>query len=104
MAGLISEKTRQNLDGLPGLKKLPILGSLFRSTDFKKEESELVVIVTPYTVNPVARNKLSRPDDGFMPASDYGRYFMGRLNRVYGREPDALPDGGYKGNYGYIVE
>ncbi|MGI9387743.1 MAG: type II and III secretion system protein family protein [Methyloligellaceae bacterium] len=104
MAGLISDDTKQNLDGVPGLKKLPVLGSLFRSTDFQKSESELVVIVTPYTVNPTARNKLARPDDGFMPASDFGRYFMGRLNRVYGREPDAMPSGGYKGNYGYIVK
>ncbi len=104
MAGLISDDTKQNLDGLPGLKKLPVLGGLFRSTDFQKKETELVVIVTPYTVNPTARNKLARPDDGFMPASDFGRYFMGRLNRVYGREPDAMPSGGYKGNYGFIVK
>ena len=50
LAGLISDDTRQNIDGLPGVKDMPILGTLFRSRDFIKNETELVVIVTPYLV------------------------------------------------------
>ena len=104
LAGLISDDTRQNLDGLPGLKKLPILGSLFRSRDFQKKETELVIIVTPILVKPVARRQLARPDDGFMPASDPKAIFLGEFNRVYGRR-EELPEGrSWKGNVGFIVD
>ena len=61
MAGLISVKDRQNLDQVPGLKKLPILGALFQSRDFLSEESELVVIVTPYLVDPYAEKTRATP-------------------------------------------
>ncbi len=62
IAGLISDDTRQNIDGVPGLKNLPILGTLFRSRDFQKQETELVVIVTPYMVNPVAHVEARQAD------------------------------------------
>ena len=104
MAGLISEKTKQNINGVPGLKRLPILGALFRSRDFEKSETELVVLVTPYVVNQVARAKLTRPDGGFASASDKKTILFGHLNRIYGRDPEQLPPGGYKGDYGFIVE
>ena len=103
MAGLLSDEVRQNIDGFPGLKDVPVLGTLFRSRDFIKRETELVVIVTPYTVRPVARQHLARPSDGLMPASDRAANFLGHLNRVYGRGT-TLPDGGLKGDYGFIVE
>jgi pilus assembly protein CpaC len=103
IAGLISEATRQNMDGFPGLKDVPVLGTLFRSRDFQKSETELVVIVTPYTVRPTARQNLARPDDGLAPASDRKANFLGHLNRIYGRGR-ALPAGDLKGDYGFIVE
>ena len=61
MSGLISEDTRQNIDGLPGLKDLPVLGTLFRSRDYIKSETELVVIVTPYMVRPTAQRRSPVP-------------------------------------------
>ena len=64
LAGMISEDTRQNIDGFPGLKDVPVIGALFRSRDFTKNETELVVIVTPYVVRPTSRKNLARPDDG----------------------------------------
>jgi pilus assembly protein CpaC len=103
LAGLISDSTKQNIDGFPGLKDVPILGTLFRSRDFQKAETELVVIVTPYLVRPTSRQLLARPDDGFAPASDLKANFLGHLNRVYGTGR-VLPDGGLKGDYGFIVE
>ena len=103
LAGLISESMRQNIDGFPGLKDLPVLGTLFRSRDFIKEETELVVIVTPYLVRPSARRELARPDDGLAPATDMKANFLGHINRIYGRGT-AMPDGGLKGDYGFIVE
>lgn len=103
MAGLISEDVRQNIDGFPGLKDLPILGTLFRSTDFVRNETELVVIVTPYVIKPTARQNLARPTDGLAAASDLKNIFLGQLNRVYGNGK-SMPAGGLKGDYGFIVE
>ena len=103
LAGLISEDTRQNIDGFPVLKDVPVLGTLFRSRDFSRHETELVVIVTPYVVRPTARRNLARPDDGLAPASDLKANFLGHINRVYGRGKE-LPPGGLRGDYGFIVE
>jgi pilus assembly protein CpaC len=103
LAGLISTKTQQNIDGLPGAKDIPILGTLFRSRDFQNDESELVVIVTPYLVQPVARQQLSAPTDGLYPATDLKADFLGHLNRIYGKS-EVQPSGGLKGDYGFIVE
>jgi len=103
LAGLISDKVKQNIDGFPGLKDLPVLGTLFRSRDFIKEESELVIIVTPYVVHPTARQNLGLPVDGLAEASDMRANFLGHLNRVYGKSA-AQPAGDLKGDYGFIVE
>jgi pilus assembly protein CpaC len=104
LAGLISDDVRQNIDGLPGLKDLPVLGTLFRSRDYIKEETELVVIVTPYLVKPVARQQLGAPSDGLAAATDLKGIFLGHLNRIYGHDPAAQPVGDLKGDYGFIVE
>jgi pilus assembly protein CpaC len=103
IAGLLSEATRQNIDGFPSLKDVPILGTLFRSRDYQKSETELVVIVTPYMVRPVARQELARPIDGLADPTDRKANFLGHLNRIYGggRPP---PVGDLKGDYGFIVE
>ncbi|MGH1351205.1 MAG: type II and III secretion system protein family protein [Methyloligellaceae bacterium] len=104
IAGLLSDETKQNLDGVPGLKNLPVLGTLFRSRDFKKKETELVIIVTPYIVRTASKKKLARPDGGFAPADDRQAIFFGQLNRVYGRPEAVLPLGSYRGDYGFIVK
>jgi pilus assembly protein CpaC len=103
MAGLLSEDSRQNIDGFPGLKDLPILGTLFRSRDYQKQETELVVIVTPYMVRPVARQELARPLDGLGDPTDRKANFLGHINRIYGGGREA-PVGDLKGDYGFIVE
>lgn len=103
LAGLISDDVRQNIDGFPGLKDVPVLGTLFRSRDFIKRETELVVIVTPYLVKPVALKDLAKPLDGLAESTDRKANFMGHLNRIYGTE-SAAPMGDLKGDYGFIVE
>ena len=103
MAGLISQKTRQAVNGMPGLKNLPVLGTLFRSRDFVKQETELVILVTPYMVKPVAARKLTTPDVGYAPASDAKANLLGHFNRVYGRRA-RMPRGRQHGDYGFIVE
>jgi pilus assembly protein CpaC len=103
LAGLIKDDVRQNIDGVPGLKDLPVLGTLFRSRDFLREETELVVIVTPYVIRPTKRSKLGRPDAGLAAATDAKANLLGHINRVYGTNvPDS--HGGLKDNYGFIVE
>jgi pilus assembly protein CpaC len=104
MAGLLSDQSKQALSGYPGLKNLPILGALFSSRDFLKNESELVVLVTPYVVQPVAKQELAQPDQGFGWASDVHSDLLGQMNRIYGRDPERAPVGKFDGDVGYIVE
>ncbi len=103
MAGLISEDTRQAVEGVPGLKDLPTLGALFRSNDFRKNETELVILVTPYLAKHAAKSEMSTPDDGFTPENNLTRVFLGRLNRVHGGQGDDLQTK-YRGDVGFIIE
>jgi pilus assembly protein CpaC len=104
MAGLIRDQTRQNINGVPGLKNLPILGALFRSRDYIQNQTELVVLVTPYIVNPVNEKQLSNPVEGLAVATDRQTILFGRLNRVYGSTGSKHPNGVYHGTVGFIVE
>jgi pilus assembly protein CpaC len=104
IAGLLRDETRQAISGFPGLSKIPILGTLFRSRDFIRNESELVVIITPYLVRPVARTALARPDDNLNAPSDAAGIFLGRVNRIYGTKEASLPAGQYEGTIGYIYK
>ncbi|TPW32964.1 type II and III secretion system protein family protein [Pararhizobium mangrovi] len=104
IAGLLSDNVDQTVAGAPGLSKIPVLGTLFRSRNFQRKQSELVVIATPYLVHSVARNKLARPDDNLVPARDGSGYFMGRVNRIYGKTKTDVPDGRYHGLVGYIYK
>ncbi len=63
MAGLISSQTRRNVDGLPGLRELPVIGALFRSEEFVRSETELVVIVTPVLVRAANASALATPGE-----------------------------------------
>jgi pilus assembly protein CpaC len=104
IAGLVRDDVRQAVNGLPGLSKLPVLGTLFRSKDFVRNETELVILVTPYLTKPVARAELSKPDDNFNPAGDGPGYFLGRVNRVYGSMQTNKPKGRYHGVVGFIYK
>ena len=104
MAGLLSDTTRQNIDGVPGAKDMPVLGQLFRSRDYQKNETELVVIVTPYLVDPTSRKNLVLPTDGFAPASDMDTILMGRLNATYGARGATPGDKSLQGPVGFVVD
>jgi pilus assembly protein CpaC len=107
MAGMIQEQTKQQINGLPGLMQVPVLGTLFKSRDFVNRQTELVVIVTPYVVRAVAQRNLSRPDDGFADASDPESILLGRLNRIYGAakpKTQHAQQNTYRGNYGFILD
>ena len=104
MAGLIQEQTKQAVNGMPGIDQLPILGQLFRSQDFVNDQTELMVLVTPYVVRAVAQKELSRPDDGFAPASDSQSTLLAQINRIYGISRRVEPVGNYQGNFGFIID
>jgi pilus assembly protein CpaC len=104
MAGLIHQQTKQAVNGMPGMDQLPVLGQLFRSQDFVNNETELMVLVTPYVVRAVAQKELSRPDDGFAPASDAQSALLARINRIYGVAARVETVGGYQGNFGFIID
>ena len=104
MAGLIQDQTKQAINGLPGLSQLPVLGTLFRSRDYINNQTELMVLVTPYVVRAVAQKDLSRPDDGFASASDPQTELLGNINRIYGVPGRVEPARNYRGAYGFITD
>jgi pilus assembly protein CpaC len=104
MAGLIQDQTKQAINGLPGLMQLPVLGSLFRSRDYVNNQTELMVLVTPYVVRAVAQKDLSRPDDGFAVPSDPQADLLGNINRIYGAPGRVDPARNYRGTYGFITD
>ncbi|SFJ71727.1 type II and III secretion system protein family protein [Caulobacter sp. UNC279MFTsu5.1] len=104
IAGLLQQTSKQNIDALPGMTNLPILGSLFRSRDYLNGETELVVIITPYIVDPTKPQNLQTPADGLQTASDMGTVLLGRLNKVV-KAPDGANSGrAYQGPVGYVIE
>jgi pilus assembly protein CpaC len=103
MAGMLKNQTRQALSGTPGLMNVPVLGALFKSRDYQREETELAIFVTPYLAKAVARSELARPDDGFADASDPSTVLLGRLNRLYGI-PGKIDPTTLHGSYGFIID
>lgn len=76
IAGLIQNNLVQDTNKFPGLGDLPILGALFRSEEFRREETELLIVVTPYIVRPVSDRQLSLPTDRYIAPDDMERYLF----------------------------
>jgi len=90
IGGLMQHTTKQMVDAFPGVKDLPVLGALFRSRDFQNDETELVVTVSAYLVNPTGESQLALPGDGFVPAADAESILLGRPNAVYSKDNPSL--------------
>jgi pilus assembly protein CpaC len=91
IAGLLQKDLTDQNSGLPFLSEVPVLGALFRSTDFQRGETELVIIVTPYLVKPApSPAQLHSPTDNFVPATDLERILYGRQMA----RASSAPDGG----------
>ncbi|WLS04636.1 type II and III secretion system protein family protein [Shinella oryzae] len=103
LAGLIRDDVQQSMNGTPVASKVPIFGALFRQKSIERNETELVIIATPYLVKPVNRNALARPDDNFNPANDAASVFLGQVNQIYGRKSN-LPAQRYEGSVGFIYK
>jgi pilus assembly protein CpaC len=101
VAGLLSSDFNDTMRGIPGVMDAPVLGALFRSSAYQRNETELVIIVTPRLVQPAAAGTLAAPTDSFVPPSDPEFFLMGRTEN-----PDsglAPRSGGLTGRYGHII-
>jgi pilus assembly protein CpaC len=103
-AGLISTQTEQAINGLPALMNLPVLGALFRSRDYQRSETELLVVVTPFIAHAIDPSQVVRPDQNFQDASDPQTWFLGRVNRIYSASQSLQPMPGYAGKIGFITQ
>ncbi|MEW6999552.1 type II and III secretion system protein family protein [Colwelliaceae bacterium BS250] len=116
IGGLISDTLRETVDKIPGLGDIPILGQLFRSQEFVKGQTELVIMVTPRLVRPFNKKGMELPTDNFVPVSDMEFYLLGRMtpkedpeeekqkspNQAEDQSDEMLPDdGGTQEKYGH---
>lgn len=102
IAGLFEDQMRQQISSLPGIGNIPILGALFRSRDFIHDQTELVILVTPYLANPGAAPPL--PTDGVVAAGDAESTFLGRMQKLYGVGDPRRHGGAYQGSVGFSLE
>jgi pilus assembly protein CpaC len=100
IAGLLSENFSDQVQGIPGITNLPILGALFRDSNFQRKQTELVIIVTPRLVRPTIANTLRAPTDSFVPPSEQDIFFNGKAEAPDSGQPQG---GGLAGSYGHII-
>jgi pilus assembly protein CpaC len=79
IGGLLQNDHLNSIDKAPGLGDVPVLGALFRSNEFQRHETELVIIITPYLVKPVNANEIVLPTDGYKAPTDIDRILLGKL-------------------------
>jgi pilus assembly protein CpaC len=110
IAGLLKEDLREIVSKFPVLGDIPILGVLFRSTSYQKNETELVIIVTPHLVKPVDMAKQTLPTDAFVDPNDFEFYLLGSLEgqgetakSTKGSAPPRPDKGGLEGDFGHIA-
>ncbi|MBB3396156.1 type II and III secretion system protein family protein [Rhizobium sp. BK060] len=104
LAGLIRDNVAQTTSGTPGVSKVPLLGTLFRQRVVQRDETELVIIATPYLVRPTARSQLDRPDDNFSPENDAKTFMLNRINKLYGGRDMPAREGQFHGSIGFIYK
>ncbi len=104
IGGLLEEKTTQQIEQFPWLGDIPILGALFRSRDFQTEQTELVILVTPYLVAPSPANSIPVPTDRTAVASDAEAIFLGKLETMYGVGGSGEMRGTFSGSVGFVLD
>ncbi|QNE31729.1 type II and III secretion system protein family protein [Sphingomonas sp. NBWT7] len=91
IAGLLQNSHNNSIEKTPGVGDVPILGALFRSNGFQRNETELVIVITPYLVKPVNANDIVLPTDGYKTPGDVERVLMGQLTGGKGGAPRPKP-------------
>lgn len=104
VAGLLLDQMESTIDQLPGLGEVPILSALFRSTAYQREETELVLAVTPYLVDPMLSDDVKLPTDEFKPASIMEAFFYGALGSVSGDTIRRSQMPSVEGPVGFMVD
>lgn len=115
IAGLLQKDMNNVVNEIPGLGRIPVLGALFRSTDFRRNETELVVVVTPRMVKPVNSDKIRLPTDVVLPPNWGDQYLLGSVEHwPHGRRDNASEkdndsaarprqEGGIAGQFGHLI-
>jgi pilus assembly protein CpaC len=103
VAGLMQHNTKQVIDGFPGVKDLPVLGALFRSRDFADDQTELVVLVSAYLVEPKTESDFISPTDGFVAPTDPETLLLGRLNATYKKKDEKPVSSQASAPVGFVV-
>jgi len=98
IAGLIKDSSKSAIHKVPGLGDIPILSPLFRSAEFQKNETELVIAVTPYIATPAASDDIHMPTEGFQHSNMLEMLFLGKLGSY------KQGKGGVEGSIGYMVD
>ena len=101
IGGLLQDSLRQQINRLPVLGDIPILGALFRSRDYQRSQTELLILVTPYLAHAGAAPEL--PTDRYVDASDAEAIFLGRMEAMYGVGSEGMR-GGYDGQVGFVLD
>jgi len=104
IAGLMKDSVRSSVQDVPGLNEIPILGALMRNTSFNREESELVISVTPYIVDPIVSSDIKMPTDNFKPASVLETFFYGSLSNMSGDKLNKSQRPMLEGQLGFMTE
>ncbi len=102
IGGLLKDNISKTVKGTPGLVDLPILGALFKSEAYQRQQTELVIFVTPYLVKPVAAAEITRPDQNLNFQADAQSFFLNQINRIY--RVNGAASGSYQGRYGFSYE
>src|SRR5262245_19138194 len=104
IAGLLSAINRRDIEQLPWIGSVPVLGALFRSASYRKEETDLVVIVTPHLVAPsVPGQRLASPLDNYMPTNDVDFFLMGDMEQKKKFRDYITSGGDIQGPYGHMI-
>lgn len=113
IAGLIKSDFQDTIRQFPILGDVPIIGALFRNTRFEKNETELVIVITPHLIKPAMAAQLRTPADGFIPPNDFELFLMGNMENKHSNGGSvnyssgvvkAKESGGIEGKYGHIIE
>jgi pilus assembly protein CpaC len=100
IAGLLSDQVNSAVEKYPVLGDIPVLGTLFRSVQFQRNETELVMIVTPRVVKPLPAGQLHLPTDAYVAPNDFELYMLGALESQRQSAPATQADGGSAGLIG----
>ena len=104
IAGLIEDEFRDGAAQIPWLGDVPVLGALFRSADYERSQSELVIIVSAHLVTPTRGEALSLPTDRIRPPSEKNLFLFGRTERAQGGAAGEVANQDFNGSYGYLLD